>query len=164
MLASICWGIALVRMDNMLGVVACAFNPSTGKAVAGWFLWVPGQLELHNEKLPQAKQTNNNHKKGAGDSLRNLGWHLLYPSILNYLSLFFTEQGVLTFCLPCTHWLLLFRCWFWVMGQTQDLALARTHTLYHQTGPQPLHDCSFLISCPRLLLFQVLLVRPLLTQ
>lgn len=34
-LASICWGIALIKIENMLDVVACAFNPSTGKAGAG---------------------------------------------------------------------------------------------------------------------------------
>lgn len=103
-LASICWGIALIRMENMLGVAACAFNPSTGKAGAGWFLWVPGQLELHNEKLSQAKQMKSNHKKWRGGSLRNLGWHLLYPSILNYLKVFFCRAGSLDILLSLYIW------------------------------------------------------------
>lgn len=38
-LASICWGMALIRMENMLDVVACAFNPSTeGQADFSEFL------------------------------------------------------------------------------------------------------------------------------
>jgi hypothetical protein len=64
-------GLSRIQMAE-LGVVAHAFNPSTGEAEAGRFLssrpawsteWVPGQPGLYRETLSQNKQTNKQTNK-----------------------------------------------------------------------------------------------------